>query len=214
MKSLFIAVLLFLGVFVESYAHSFSCSTFSVVNVYPDSLNSSNYQITLQCNASANQFFSYPFVPYVLDCNDDTVATGGLFYFGHIGQTTQDYPVTLTGNGSINCYPLTVYFIISYDTITSDTCQLSYGTVGLQNYFNEENRFTIYPNPTGDQLNITGAAELAGSSYVIFDFSGKTVSSGVLMKENQSVNLKAISSGSYIFTIAGKVNLRFNVFRE
>ena len=179
------------------FSQSFFCSAFSIMNVYPDSINPGDYQLSIQCIAGPNEFASYPVVSSVVDCNGDTVATGGLFYFGQLGQTTQDYPVTLTGNGDINCYPLTASFIINYEPGFTDTCQLTYGSTGNVSAFQELEQFTSYPNPAVDEITLLSGPNFTGTTYTICDTFGKTVLTGRIIAEQTSIELLGLAEGLY-----------------
>jgi hypothetical protein len=80
------------------FSQTISCSNFSITGIYPDTINPNDYQISLNFNANQSEFVAYPHFSAVLNCNGYTLATGDLFYFGQLGQTVQDYPVTITSN--------------------------------------------------------------------------------------------------------------------
>jgi hypothetical protein len=192
------SVLFVISLAPTCFSQTFFCSAFSVTNVYPDTINPGDYQLSIQCIAGPNEFVSYPFVPIVLDCNGDTVATGGMFYFGQLGQTTQDYPVTLTGNGDITCYPLTASFIINYEPGFTDTCQLTYNSTGLATETYDIHTFSISPNPAYNQITLTSSPDFIGAPYAILDLTGKMVASGVIDAEHISIDTWGLSDGIYI----------------
>jgi hypothetical protein len=198
-------LILFLGLPYISISQTFFCSAFSITNVYPDSLNPGDYQLSIQCIAGPNEFVSYPFVPSVLDCNGDTVATGGLFYFGQLGQTTQDYPVTLTGNGDINCYPLTASFVINYDPGFTDTCQLTYGASGLDQQLNNNQSIRVSPNPASNLITLSASQNFIGKAYAICDALGKPVLTGTISSESIPVDVSKLASGMYLIKVEENV---------
>ena len=124
-KTLIIIVFILLNYCSTLFAQSVNCSDFSVIGVNPDTLNPNGYIVSIQFNATSNVFINYHQVSAVLDCNGDTVATGGLSFFGQFGQTTNDYPVTVSG--SLACEPLNVVFVYSEDNFNDDTCLLTFG---------------------------------------------------------------------------------------
>lgn len=197
LQKLILSIAFIVSMTTVGFSQSFFCSSFSIMNVYPDTINPGDYQLSIQCIAGPNEFASYPIVSSVVDCNGDTVATGGLFYFGQLGQTTQDYPVTLTGNGDINCYPLTASFIINYDPGFTDTCQLTYGSTGQVQTIQEREQFTSYPNPAGDQITLLSGPIFTGTTYTISDTFGKTVLTGRIIAEHTSIELLGLSEGLY-----------------
>jgi hypothetical protein len=198
-------LILILGLPYTSISQTFSCSDFSITNAYPDSINPDDYQLSIQCTAGSNDFVNYPFVSTVLDCNGDTVATGGLFYFGQFGQTTQDYPVTLTGNGDINCYPLTASFVINYDLGFTDTCQLTYGTSGLDQQLNDYKSIRISPNPASNLITLIASQKFVGKAYEICDALGKPVLTGTISSESIPVDISNLARGMYLIKVEDNV---------
>jgi hypothetical protein len=188
------------------YTQTISCSDFSITEVYPDSLNANDYQISIQSTAVPLQIVNYPYVSAVLDCNADTVATGGLFWFGQMGETIQNYPVTLTGNGSMACYPLTVIFIYGLDTGIEDTCFLSYNFVGLNASLSNVSIDLIYPNPSNLVIQL---GEIPEIDFRIINTIGQIELIG---KTQGVINVEFLNSGAYFLELSdgqSKTILRF-----
>ncbi len=196
-----LSLIFFISKSTVVFSQTFFCSAFSITNVYPDSINPGDYQLSIQCIAGPNEFASYPVVSSVVDCNGDTVATGNLFWFGQFGQTTQDYPVTLTGNGDIACYPLTASFIINYEPGFTDTCQLSYGITGLETTSEAKKIPSIYPNPVNDVLYIEGLQENLDGDFKILNTIGQVVMES---KMAEKIKIDSLPMGSYVFVISNE----------
>ena len=190
-------ILASLSGFGSLFSQSTDCSVFEIYSVVPDTSNSISYQIAIHYSADSQQIISYPHVSAVLDCHGDTVATGSLFYFGQLGATTQDYPVMLTGNGSMTCFPLTSIFIYGNDTGGTDTCYLSFGAVGVQDFKHRNDEYLVYPNPTSHTLHIANLTELV--DFRVLDLSGKTVLCGTT---SGGVNVENLNTGFYFLEIA------------
>jgi hypothetical protein len=203
--SILLSVIIYMVSLGSSFSQTFSCSDFSITNVYPDSINPGDYQLSIQCTAGSNDFVNYPFVSTVLDCSGDTVATGGLFYFGQFGQTTQDYPVTLTGNGDINCYPLTASFAINYDLGFTDTCQLTYGASGLDQQLNGHQSIRISPNPASNLITLNVSPNFIGKAYALCDALGKPVLTGTMSSESIPVDISNLARGIYLIKVEDNV---------
>ncbi|MFM2207149.1 MAG: hypothetical protein RL213_1124 [Bacteroidota bacterium] len=199
---------------LSASAQTFFCSAFSVTNVYPDTITAGDYWISIQCIAGPNEFVSYPIVSTVVDGNGDTVATGGLFYFGQFGQTTQDYPVTLTGNGSLTGYPLTAYFIINYDPGFTDTCQLNYGTSGLIPTPASTEKINLYPNPARHTINVSVDESMVGAAYHIRDLTGRTVLQGELPASSSAIALDDLCAGTYSISVGERLKRPFLIVKE
>jgi len=201
MKLLILTVLLPFFATSGAFAQTFFCSAFSITNVYQDKFNPNDYLFSIQCVAGPNEFASYPVVSAVVDCNGDTVATGVLFYFGHFGQTIQDYPVTLTGNGDINCYPLTASFIINYEPGFTDTCQLIYGNAGLNNLVQKQEQISIVPNPSSTHITIGTSFPIHElKSIALIDASGKVhdITYSKINTNEYFLDVSSLNSGFYV----------------
>lgn len=201
------------GIQTSSNAQSFSCADFSIVGMTADSLDSTIYNLSIDFSASANTFVNYPYVSAVLDCNGDTVATGGMFFFGQFGQSTSAYPVTLTG--SLSCVPLTAIFVYLNDASVNDTCSLSVGSnVGVIHQEDLNNKFTIFPNPSSSQVNIQCDLSQIGSKYTLHDFTGKQLSDGKLTETSTLVDISGFPQGLYFFRVGDQVVNSFKLVKE
>lgn len=193
-------LILLLTVFsTGSFAQSFSCQDFSITAVFPDSMNANMYQVSIQAGGDPAQIIGYPYIETVLDCNGDTVASGGLFWFGQIGQTTQDYPITLSG--SLNCTPLT--FIFHYLDAAGNPvyCPLVFGTTGLEGSAQGGGEIVTFPNPSTGTVFIQSDKVRAGAAYTVYDCSSRLISRGTLDRPSTGIDLNHIPSGVYIMHI-------------
>ena len=176
------------------------CSNFTITGSYPDTINSNDYQISINFNAGPNDIVNYPIVSAVLDCNGDTVATGGLFYFGQLGQTTQDYPVTMLDTTSW-CEPLTAIFIYGSGTLNeADTCILNFQSAAFGDV-SEEQYVSIYPNPVSEFLHVSVSNDLIGKSYQIVNQLGQVVLTGKIDNKNLTLDLANLEKGIYILEV-------------
>ena len=176
------------------------CSNFTITGSYPDTINSNDYQISINFNAGPNDIVNYPIVSAVLDCNGDTVATGGLFYFGQLGQTTQDYPVTILDTTSW-CEPLTAIFIYGSGTLNeADTCILNFQSAAFGDV-SEEQYVSIYPNPVSEFLHVSVSNDLIGKSYQIVNQLGQVVLTGKIDNKNLTLDLANLEKGIYILEV-------------
>ena len=212
-KTLIIIVFILLNYCSTLLAQSVNCSDFSVIGVNPDTLNPNGYIVSIQFNATSNVFINYPQVSAVLDCNGDTVATGGLSFFGQFGQTTNDYPVT--GSGSLACEPLNVVFVYSEDNFNDDTCLLTFGEPsGISNTSQIVGKFSIFPNPSINQVIIQTNLSQIGTSYLVYDHTGKLMLTGKLFSESTSVDMSNFYNGMYFFKIGDNLEEIFKVVKE
>lgn len=162
-------------------------------------MNANMYQVSIQAGGDPAQIIGYPYIETVLDCNGDTVASGGLFWFGQIGQTTQDYPITLSG--SLNCTPLT--FIFHYlDAVGNPVyCPLVFGTTGLQGNAEGDGQIVTFPNPSTGTVFIQSDKVCAGAVYTVYDCSSRLISRGTLDRLSTGIDFNHLPSGVYIMHI-------------
>lgn len=194
-------------------AQSISCADFSVLGIAPNSFDSSAYDVSIQFSAPSTMYANYPYVSAVLDCNGDTVATGGMSFFAQVGQTTNDYMVTL--NGSLTCEPLTVVFVYSTDSFDRDTCLLSFGaTAGLSETAENEDAFSLFPNPVKSQVTIQTGISKLGTDYFVYDHTGKMIVTGKLDSENTLVDMSKLSQGIYLFRVGSDLKQSFKAVKE
>jgi hypothetical protein len=179
-----------------------NCPDFTIIAAYPDSINQNTYLFSIQSAGAALDQTNYPQVSAVLDCNGDTVASsGGLSWFGQLGQTTQDYPATHSGNGSISCYPLNVFFVINSNQGISDTCQLIYSATSIVNSSINTEELSVFPNPASEEIILSVDEKFIGSAYSIFDYLGRIVQTGTIHSKNNPIDIKNISAGAYILKL-------------
>ena len=195
------------------WGQSANCADFSVTEISADSLNPSEYSVSIQFNAAESVFINYPFVAAVLDCNGDTVATGDIFVFGQVGQSTLAYPITISG--SLACEPLTVVLLYGDENLNNDTCLLAFGenTASAQ-LSQRSDKFSIYPNPAVDQVQIQTNLSQVGNSFFVYDFTGKLMFTGELMFENTTVDMSSFSNGMYLIKIGNNLGNVFKVVKE
>jgi len=69
-------------------------------------------------------------------------------------------------------------------------------TASNEEFFKEN--FTIYPNPTADELNITATNGLEFNEIAVFDLTGRKVKS---FTNNTKINVSDLSTGTYLIEI-------------
>lgn len=187
-------------------AQTFSCDNFSIISFQPDSINPNDYQLSIHFNATINDVVGYPYVSSILDCNGDTVATGNMFYFGQLGETTQAYPVT-ANNPSPWCEPLIAMFIYGNGPLNeADTCYFSFETAALQEQ-KEKSPFSVFPNPTSDKIsvNVLMCDELP---FEVLNSYGAKINQGVITPEQNEISLGNLSNGIYFISVNDAINIK------
>lgn len=181
----------------SSLSQSSFCPNFTVTGSYQDTIDPSIYQVSVEFSAPDSIFVGYTLISAVLDCNGDTIATGSPFWFGQIGQTTQDYPITM--NGQLNCSPYTAVFSYMDDMGNIDTCLLLYSTADLVENQQPSPQVSIYPNPASSELFIHGLTEDFEGDMVLLNHLGQ-----VLQKSsfNNNISIESLATGWYVILLS------------
>ena len=180
------------------------CDLFAVTGIEPDTLNPANTLINIEMAGDPFDQVNYPFITAVTDCNGDTLAAGEMVFFGQLGQTTQGYPVSALGNDV--CFPITVEFFFGTTNQSFPdgmTCLLTFDGQGLSVPHVKADHFSIFPNPTDSQIQLSYNQSMAGKAYGILDTTGGLVLSGTLSDTNARIDLSALPEGVYIVMVDG-----------
>lgn len=189
------------------------CSNFTITGSYPDSINSNDFQISINFNGDSNEIVGYPHISAMLDCNGDTIATGGLFYFGQLGQTTQDYPVTIIDTTSW-CEPLTAIFIYGSGPLNeADTCSLVFQSAALGDV-SEKQHVSIYPNPASDFLHVSVSNDLIGKDYQLVNQLGLVIMKGEIQSLQERIGIELISNGIYKMNFSHDLSKSYAIIKD
>jgi hypothetical protein len=195
-----IVVLLFIS--SASFSQEITCNLFTVTGLTPDEFDVNSTLINIQMGGGVSDFANYPFIASVTDCNGDTAATGGMFFFGQIGGTEQGYPVSLIADDV--CLPLSIEFIYGNDLFENDTCLFSFGEEELGLHASPRLELSVFPNPFTDIIQITSGALIAAESYTLLDAVGLTIQSGIIHSNSDRMDLSHLADGLYFLGVKGK----------
>lgn len=95
---------------------------------------------------------------------------------------------------------------------TSDAATLTVINNAGLGEVNSLNYIEIYPNPTSNFVIVNINDNLVGNGYEIVDNTGRTVVKGVLLNENQLVDLNNLSTGIYSFKVIGELSRTVKLF--
>jgi hypothetical protein len=87
------------------------------------------------------------------------------------------------------------------------------GTVGI-NDISSNNIFSVFPNPAQSVINVRSDIKLIGSSYMVYDNSGKTMLKGIITSEDTIIELGKLSGGVYLFSLGENLKQSFTVIKE
>ena len=85
--------------------------------------------------------------------------------------------------------------------------------VGINELSNDK-LFSVYPNPTKNNINVKVDKTLLGSEYTLYDNTGKTVLSGKINEEISNIELSNLSGGIYLFSIGNNVKRIVRIIKE
>ncbi len=87
------------------------------------------------------------------------------------------------------------------------------GPLGI-NEISSNNIFSIFPNPAQSVINVKADIKLLGSSYVVYDNTGKTILKGTITSETTIIELGNLSGGIYLLSVGENLKQSFKVIKE
>lgn len=157
-------------------------------------------------------------------CTNDTITFElGLPYDINIQWTADGNPITDETSSLIQITSSETTEIVNYNVCGSPSICPNYlqclgvslnvkfvecETVDIEDNVGFDLNYQIYPNPSNGFATIKSNLEFLGTSYIIFDQLGRTVSLGYLTSEYTEINIQEFSSGIYFIKIGNN-----NVFR-
>lgn len=196
MKTKLIIFLFALSPFA-SIGQNITCSNFCITNIALDTnlANGFDIQITIEMTGSNSDFANYPHVSSLINSFGDTIASGSLFWFGQIGGTTQDYPVTLLPSAICTPNFLGYSAVFIFD---NDTCTLSFPcTTSITEESTNSSSVTLFPNPAFDFLTIQSPIDFSATPAIItlYDQTGRLVKT--IETTSSNINISDLPNGFY-----------------
>ena len=122
-----------------------------------------------------------------------------VWHFGDGTSDTTNWTATHTYTSSDTFHVCVyAYTACSVDSFCKDIIVIGLAVNDVANSLANVN---VYPNPTTDELNITGIQE--STTYHLINVTGSTVVRGVFQRGNNSVQLKEVVPGIYILEFIG-----------
>lgn len=180
----------------SSFGQTISCSNFCITNIALDTNAANGYDLQISIQMTGDPFSAvyYPHVSSLIDINGDTIATGGLFYFGQPGSTTQDYPVTLVPGATFT--PGLVYTAIFIHV--DDTCILTFPcTTSITEESASNSSVALFPNPASDLLTIQSPVDFTATPAIItlYDQTGRLVKT--IETTSSTIHISDLPNGFY-----------------
>lgn len=182
---------------VSIRAQNISCLQFNLDSISPNPQVPGQFLVHVHFSAPSDSMVGYPHVQAVLDCNNDTIATGSMFFFAQLGQSTQGYPINLAAPDTLGCYPLRFVFV--YGLVPngdSDTCVFVVDAPSALSIKHREG-MRVYPNPVDDLAYLEVDASDVGCAYVVTDVTGKVMFTGSVFSKRCAVDVHFLTPGIY-----------------
>jgi len=201
----------------------------AIVAAYPMSLNTTTTSVT---SGTVNVTSPFPITaPFTGNCHVIADATGILNLPGRsyndIIRLTTTQNITATGTATINLVTYDYYspssskapilsvqssVIASFSGTSSQTIttlQKDYVAVGIKEAKVNSNSVSVYPNPASSAISFT-TAQPEVARIMIYDITGKLVTSELFEDETSKLNVSSFNDGIYLYTILGKNNQVLN----
>ncbi|GAB4135698.1 MAG: hypothetical protein Fur0041_09920 [Bacteroidia bacterium] len=86
-------------------------------------------------------------------------------------------------------------------------------TTGFAEDASKNKTFLVYPNPSSAEIHVVTDNKAAATTYMICNYTGQTVKSGVLHPD-QTIDIRSLSSGMYLLILESGVKATFTVVHE
>jgi len=197
MKTLIFSIAIVLMSFKFAPSQTVMCSNLCVTDVQFQ--DTGVLTITIQFNGTGSEFINYPYVSSVLDAGGNVIATGSMFYFGQIVNTSQDYEATtsLTPPFPEN-FDGTIVF--NYDTVF---CLLPFSclTQVQENFAVEKTPLRLLSNPVADKLIMVNYNNTSATEFIIYESSGRQAKAGKIKSGQNEINVGDLKNGIYFLTL-------------
>ncbi len=138
--------------------------------------------------------------------------------FSPICPSKYTFATYVIGFGRTYFYDNSIDFGVPYQTITYEQLTgaiingVHYGntypdsifTVGLNEIANRDLKFSIFPNPVNDYLEISTESKLQNSLIEIYDLFGNKVKSQPLNSERETINIESLPKGIYLLQLTSQ----------
>lgn len=116
-------------------------------------------------------------------------------------------------NGTMITNDADIYFDFNEPIITNETWHqvddmLQSSPVGTPVLFMEGEEVFVYPNPTTDKLFLDNSEELVGEKFIISDYRGNIVQTGILNYLHNEISLEGLSPGVYVIQIKNSIPVK------
>lgn len=141
----------------------------------------------------------YSYIPYL-----NYVHSRGMYYPPGITNLIEEYPIAeinlIESYSGLGINPISSYIRTRYDNIKLTAINaVPPEIVTLSNNEQLATKFNMYPNPATNVVNITNSENMLVQQVVIYDVTGKQLSSQTFSNETQiQLNVENLASGTYM----------------
>lgn len=87
-------------------------------------------------------------------------------------------------------------------------------TTGINNGPAVQHNVSVYPNPATDQIHIQADAALVGSTYIIYDDTGKSLLSGRINSVDTTIEWGHLASGLYLLSVGDAMQQTIQIIKR
>jgi hypothetical protein len=187
------------------YPNSIPVNTYPITYTYMDSWGCSNtspaanFVINPIPNVHFNSFYSGTIIPFTEPAFivASGVPVGGVYSGPGFSLVGTSYWFTAADAGAGSHVGTYTYTQPSTGCTASDIITYTIGTVGIDEVNAAVNAISIYPNPTSDNINLSGINLKQIKSLNIINLLGEVVYSTNINESNMVINVREFSSGTY-----------------
>jgi hypothetical protein len=174
-----------------------NCDSFCVKEILIDtSANPNILRYVINFRGTNTQFINYPFISALTNSNNDTLGTGGLFFFGQFGGTEEIYEVST----SLDSIPTDFLIHFAFDTSVCIFNNFCNPVISFTDLSANEN-YQIFYNPTQKLISSNTTILFEKAFINIYDLNGRIISTNYIFNTFDSFPLQIDNPGLYFFEI-------------
>jgi hypothetical protein len=188
MKIILLSICLGLAFLQQGHGQSgsISCDSLRIDSVWLIQAGINRIAVRLHFLGSSTDFISYPYFPFIFNQFGDTIAKGGMEFFGQLGGTKQEY-LNIT---FLNELPPVMYLRLRFN---SDSCSFPW-FLASSGMHQAAAKPTFFPNPADDKVYLRTVDEKE-IQFTIADSLGRIVKTG---KATNEIPISEFPAGLYL----------------
>jgi hypothetical protein len=143
--------------------------------------------------------------PIITRVGDTLMASQGASYQWYkngnpiAGATSQSYSLgTVNGNYTVE--------VTNNTGCSATSASFPFLSTGMNDLSQFASSISVFPNPARESFNLVVSAELTGTTYAIYEMTGRELLRGQIENETTLIPVRNIASGIYIVTVYNSTN--------